>query len=31
MVKDERREGVLSLDQLAELSRFRYTTKAAGN
>jgi len=30
VVTTERREGVLSLDQLAELSRFRYATKAGG-
>ncbi len=30
VVTSERREGVLSLDQLAELSRFRYATKTGG-
>jgi hypothetical protein len=30
VVKSERREGVLSLDQLAELSRFSYSTKEGG-
>jgi len=31
VVGDQRREGVLSLDQLADLSRFRYATKAGGS
>jgi hypothetical protein len=31
VVNNERREGVLSLDQLAELSRFRFTAKAGGS
>jgi len=31
IVSNERREGVLSLDQLAEMSRFRYATKAGGS
>ena len=30
IVSSERREGVLSLDQLAEMSRFSYATKAGG-
>jgi hypothetical protein len=30
IVNNERREGVLSLDQLAEMSRFSYATKAGG-
>ena len=30
IVSNERRQGVLSLDQLAELSRFRYESKAGG-
>ena len=29
-LNNERREGVLSIDQLAELSRFRYAAKAGG-
>jgi hypothetical protein len=29
-VNGERRDGVLSLDQLAELSRFRYATPPGG-
>jgi hypothetical protein len=29
-VNNEKREGVLSIDQLAELSRFRYATKPGG-
>ena len=29
-INDERREGVMSLDQLAELSRFRYATTSPG-
>jgi hypothetical protein len=31
VIKAERREGVLSLDQLAELSGFRYPTNATGS
>lgn len=31
IVSNERYEGVLSLDQLAEMSRFSYTTKAGGS
>ncbi len=31
VVNSERREGVLSLDQLAEMSRFRYATKVGGS
>jgi hypothetical protein len=31
VVHGERREGVLSLDQLAEMSRFSYATKAGGS
>jgi hypothetical protein len=31
VVSDQRREGVLSLDQLAEMSRFIYSTKAGGS
>ena len=31
VVNKERREGVLSLDQLAEMSRFSYATKAGGS
>ena len=30
IVSNERRQGVLSLDQLAELSHFRYESKAGG-
>ncbi len=30
VLKTERREGVMTLDQLAELSRFTYSTKAGG-
>ena len=30
IVSNERRQGVLSLDQLAELSRFRYESKEGG-
>ncbi|HXJ83609.1 MAG TPA: hypothetical protein VMS64_33585 [Candidatus Methylomirabilis sp.] len=31
VVSNERREGVLSLDQLAEMSRFSDATKAGGS
>ncbi len=31
LVGGERREGVLSLDELAELSKFRYATKAGSS
>jgi hypothetical protein len=30
VLKNERREGVLTLDQLADLSRFTYSAKAGG-
>jgi hypothetical protein len=30
VLKGDRREGVLTLEQLAELSRFRYSAKAGG-